>query len=129
MPAFSRRSLRELSTCDPRLRQLFRRIVEHWDCTILEGYRDHERQAQMVAEGKSQLAWPKSKHNSSPSQAVDVVPYPIDWQDRERMRRFACFVLGYAAATHLRIRWCGDWDGDHRIDDQGFDDLPHFELE
>ena len=30
---------------------------------------------------------------TNPSRAVDVVPYPIDWDDRERFHLFAGFVI------------------------------------
>jgi len=29
----------------------------------------------------------------------------------------------------IRLRWGGDWDGDTELDDNKFDDLPHFELD
>ena len=35
-------------------------------------------------EGRSKLSWLESKHNCEPSRAVDIAPYPIDWDDRER---------------------------------------------
>ena len=28
----------------------------------------------------------------------------------------------------VRLRWGGDWDSDLEVDDNDFDDLPHFEL-
>lgn len=60
--------------------------------------------------------------------AVDVVPYPVDWQDRDRFHYFAGFVLGMATARGVKLRWGGDWDSDTEVDDNVFDDLPHFEL-
>ena len=69
-----------------------------------------------------------SHHNSDPSRAVDVAPYPIDWNDTERFGRFAGFVLGMAAAMGIPLRWGGDWDRDNDTHDQKFNDLVHFEL-
>ena len=67
-------------------------------------------------------------HNASPSRAADVVPYPVDWDDRERFHLFAGFVLGIAQSMEINIRWGGDWNKNFDVDDNQFDDFPHFEL-
>jgi hypothetical protein len=41
---------------------------------------------------------------------------------------FGGFVLGYAEELNVEIRWGGDWDGDRKLEDQTFHDLPHFEI-
>ena len=128
MPKFSRKSLSKLETCDKRLQDLFLRVVKKFDCTILEGHRSKDRQNKLFDEGKSKLKYPKGKHNSLPSKAVDVAPYPIDWNDRERFTYFAGYVVGIAYQMGLKIRWGGDWDMDTQVKDNNFDDLPHFEI-
>ena len=128
MPNFSDKSLAKLATSDPRLQRVFHEVVRNFDCTILEGHRNRERQNQMVAEGKSQVRWPDGKHNTVPSMAVDVCPYPIVWDDRERQTLFAGYVLATANAMGIKLRWGGDWDRDTEVRDNGFDDLVHFEL-
>ena len=128
MPKFSKKSLSKLETCDKRLQDLFLTVVKKFDCTILEGYRSKDRQNKLFDEGKSKLKYPKGKHNSLPSKAVDVAPYPIDWNDRERFTYFAGYVIGIAYQMGLKIRWGGDWDMDTQVKDNNFDDLPHFEI-
>ena len=128
MPKFRRKSLSKLETCDKRLQDLFLRVVKKFDCTILEGHRSKDRQNKLFDEGKSKLKYPKGKHNSLPSKAVDVAPYPIDWNDRERFTYFAGYVVGIAYQMGLKIRWGGDWDMDTQVKDNNFDDLPHFEI-
>ena len=128
MPKFSKKSLSKLETCDKRLQDLFLRVVKKFDCTILEGHRSKDRQNKLFDECKSKLKYPKGKHNSLPSKAVDVAPYPIDWNDRERFTYFAGYVLGIAYQMGLKIRWGGDWDMDTQVKDNNFDDLPHFEI-
>ena len=128
MPKFSKKSLSKLETCDKRLQDLFLRVVKKFDCTILEGHRSKDRQNKLFDEGKSKLKYPKGKHNSLPSKAVDVAPSPIDWNDRERFTYFAGYVLGIAYQMGLKIRWGGDWDMDTQVKDNNFDDLPHFEI-
>ena len=126
MARFSARSRSQLETCHKDLRRLFDRVIVSWDCTILEGHRSTERQAQLVREGKSKVRL--SKHNYRPSLAVDVAPYPIDWEDTERFVEFGLYVLQVARDLGLSIRWGGDWDGDGDLTDQSFNDLVHFEI-
>ena len=128
MPRFSKKSLSKLETCDKRLQDLFLRVVKKFDCTIIEGHRSKDRQNKLFKEGKSKLKYPKDKHNAIPSKAVDVAPYPIDWNDRERFTYFAGYVVGIAYQMGLKIRWGGDWDMDTQVKDNNFDDLPHFEI-
>ena len=128
MPQFSDKSITNLATCDPRLQRVFQRVVHDFDCTILEGHRDKERQNRMVEEGKSQVGWPDGKHNAVPSLAVDVTPYPIVWDDRERQTLFAGFVLATAKGMGIELRWGGDWSMDFEVRDNQFDDLVHFEI-
>ena len=128
MAKFSERSLRRLSTCDVKLQSLFKEVIKHVDCSILEGHRDERRQEQLFEEGKTKVHYPFGRHNSKPSRAGDVTPYPVDWSDRERQTLFAGFVLGVAARMGINIRWGGDWDKDWKVRDNKFDDFPHFEL-
>ena len=67
----------KLRTCDYRLQMLFEEVVKHYDCTILQGHRDKATQDAYFEAKKSKVKWPNSKHNSNPSLAVDVAPYPI----------------------------------------------------
>ena len=128
MPRFGKRSKERLATCDDRLQKLFNEVIKHVDCSILEGHRGEGRQNAFFKEGKTKVRYPNGRHNANPSNAVDVVPYPVDWKDRERMTLFAGFVLGIASQMGLNIRWGGDWDQDFDVKDNMFDDFPHFEL-
>jgi peptidoglycan L-alanyl-D-glutamate endopeptidase CwlK len=128
MPKFSGRSRRRLDTCDEDLIFLFKEVVKYFDCTVLEGHRGKRLQNKYFKEGKSKLKFPDGNHNKKPSTAIDVVPYPIDWDDRERMSYFAGYVKGIAMMLGIPIRWGGDWNSNNDLKDNNFDDLPHFEL-
>ena len=128
MPEFSDRSMERLATCHPDLCSLFLEVVKIFDCTILCGHRTEKEQNRAFAEGNSKLEFPMSKHNSLPSLAVDVAPYPIDWNNRDRFYYFAGYVKGIAKEMHIVLKWGGDWDDDTRVHDQRFFDLPHYEL-
>ena len=128
MPSFGKKSQERLNTCDPRLVELFEEVVEHFDCSVIQGYRDEAEQNKAFEDGFSKLKYPKGSHNKYPSLAVDIAPYPIDWKDRDRFHLFAGFVKGIASQMGLNIRWGGDWNSDTHTKDNNFDDLPHFEV-
>jgi peptidoglycan L-alanyl-D-glutamate endopeptidase CwlK len=128
MNMWSAQSASRLATCDHRLQEVFDHVLQMMDCTVLAGHRNAKAQNHLCDEGKSQLRWPHSRHNSTPANAIDIVPCPVDWQDRERMTLFAGMALGVADANGIKLRWGGDWDRDGKVRDNRFDDLVHFEL-
>ena len=128
MPKFGRRSRDALHSCDVRLQKVFNEVIKTVDCSVLEGHRGKASQNKLYEEGKTKVKYPNGRHNRNPSYAVDCVPYPIDWSDRERFTLFAGFVLGIAEGMGINLRWGGDWDKDWHVHDNRFDDFPHFEL-
>ena len=128
MAKFGTRSKGRLHSCDGRLRTLFEEVVKKFDCTVIEGYRGREKQDEAFDKGNSKLRFPNGKHNQSPSIAVDIAPYPVDWKDRDRFHYFGGYVLGIAKSLGLKIRWGGDWNQDTQTKDNNFDDLVHFEI-
>ena len=128
MPRYSKRSKERLATCDEKLQGVFNEVIKHVDCSILEGHRSKERQNKLYDEERTKVRYPDGRHNADPSKAVDVTPYPVNWEDRERQTLFAGFVLGIARGMGLRLRWGGDWDQDFQVMDNRFDDFPHFEI-
>lgn len=134
MHKYSKISAQQLSTCHSDLQKVFYDVLNKIDHSILEGHRDKEKQEKAFLEGKSKLQFPKSKHNLTPSMAVDVAPYPIDWDDLWKFYLFSGFVLGTAYGLKKQciithdLKWGGDWDCDFDVKDNTFDDLVHFEL-
>ena len=138
MPSFGNASLARLETCTSDLQLLFLEVVKKYDCSVLAGHRNKETQTAAYAANRSKVQWPNSKHNSFPSKAIDIVPYPIDWgetgtaKDRQkaiaRFYHFAGYVLATADKMGIDVRWGGDWDSDLDFSDQNFDDLPHWEI-
>ena len=128
MAKFGKTSKERLTTCEKDLQLLFGEVVKGFDCSILCGHRGEKAQNEAFKRGNSQAKYPNGRHNSSPSRAVDVAPYPINWADRERFTYFAGYVMGIASQMGIKLIWGGDWDGDTDLADNGFDDLVHFEL-
>ena len=132
MPKFSQSSQDKLSLAHPLLQKLFNEVIKTFDCTIVCSHRDREDQDKAFLSGNSKVKFPNSKHNSEPSFAVDVMPYPIDWlsssKNIEKLTLFAGFVLGTAKQLGIEIRWGHDWDRDYQPDERGLVDRPHYEL-
>ena len=120
MPSFSKESQDRLSTCDYKLQELMNDVIQHADISILCGHRGKEDQDKACAAGNSKTPWPTSHHNCSPSAAVDIAPFPIDWNDNKRFKELGALVKQRAAALGIKIRWGGDF--------VSWKDLPHFEL-
>ena len=128
MPRFGKNSRNRLATCDDKLQKIFNEVIKHIDCSVLEGHRGEEHKNKLCDEGKSKVRFPDGRHNAKPSNAVDVTPYPVNWEDRERQTLFAGFVLGIAKSMNINLRWGGDWNQDFQVNDNKFDDFPHFEV-
>ncbi len=130
---FGKRSTQNLVSCHEDLQRLFNEVIKYYDCSIICGIRGKLEQDDAYYSGRSQLKFPESSHNNTPSVAVDVVPYfkgrpHIRWEDKEKFYEFAGFVQGVASILEINIRWGGNWDRDDELQDQTFFDLPHFEL-
>ena len=129
---FGERSLTKLHTCDNKLIAVANEALKGSpiDLTILEGHRTRERQIELFNSGMSKIDGESrlSKHQWTPSLAVDIAPYPIDWKDINRFFMMAGVVLSSAERLGVALRWGGDWDMDGDFKDQDFFDLPHFEL-
>lgn len=84
MPVFSEKSQLLLSTCHQDLQKLCHDVIKVFDFTVLQGHRSQEEHRLLVQQGRSKVPYSRSKHRFSPSNAIDIAPYPINWQDRER---------------------------------------------
>ena len=134
MPAFGNASRDRLDTCHKDLQVIMETVVERYDIAVICGHRGEKEQREAYDNHKSQLNWPRSKHNEYPSKAVDVAPYPIDWSDNTAFAMMAGWILNEAdrlyregKVTH-RLKSGLDWNCDHKTKDHGFLDFPHFEL-
>lgn len=130
MPRFGKRSKERLRGVDAKLVNVLNEVVKYFDITVIEGLRSQKRQDELVAEGKSKTKF--GKHVLG--KAVDIAPYPIDWQARDDFHLLGGFVLGIASQMGVNVRWGGDWSasslykGKRTTKDNSFDDLVHFEL-
>lgn len=126
MYRFGDRSKKQLNTCCPEIREILNEAIKHVDFTILQGHRSLAEQKALYEQRKSKVL--KGKHNSLPSMAVDIAPYPIDWKDEARFAHLVGLIKGIAAMKGIKIRCGCDWDMDGDIRDHDFMDYPHIEI-
>ena len=128
---FGKRSTLRLNTVTFKLQQVVRDAMDLqvMDFTVLCGIRTIEEQKELFKQGRTRTM--NSRHLGNrlgKSEAVDIAPYPINWNDIHAFHRLAGVIQACAARRGLNIRWGGDWDGDNDTHDQSFIDLPHFEI-
>ena len=124
MPRFGKRSKERLRGIDARLVSVLNELVKIMDVTIIEGLRSEQRQEKLLKEGSTKTKF--SKHITG--KAVDLAPYPIDWNDRDRFHYMGGMIRGIAKQLNVPVRWGGDWDSDGETKDNRFDDLVHVEI-
>jgi len=130
MPKFGSRSKKRLKGVDPDLVRVLENVVKYFDITVIEGLRSQERQNELLAQGKTRTKFGKHVQGL----AVDIAPYPIDWNARDDFHYLGGFVLGVASQMGVDIRWGGDWSSSslkqeaRTTKDNNFDDLVHFEI-
>lgn len=138
MATFGKESLAKLNTCHPDIQKVMHEAIKHYDFTILYGTRTVEEQFELFKKGRTLVAgkWVKAKggstvtnldgktkksnHNYSPSLAIDIAPYPIDWNDISRFKALALVVKKAMVTVGVTISWGGDW--------KKFIDYPHYEV-
>jgi len=124
MYKFGKRSRERLKGVDTRLINVLNELIKMMDVTIIEGVRTKERQAELLKQGATKVKY--SKHMEG--KAVDLAPYPIDWENRDGFYYMGGMIRGIAKQLNLKIRFGGDWDSDGDTKDNNFDDLVHIEI-
>lgn len=145
---FSKLSLQRLENVDPKLLKVVHLALSksEIDFMVVEGLRNRERMminygkgrtaAQCITKGvPAKYAQPKlakvtwlnnpfaSNHadhdNDGDGEAVDLAPYPLDWNDIGKYKKIAEAMKTASKELKIPIIWGGDWTGK---------DYPHFEL-
>ena len=113
------RSMQNLSGVHPDLVAVVKRAIQitEQDFTVIEGVRNINRQRELFKAGKSKTM--NSRHLTG--HAVDMVPWPVDWEDLDRFEVMADAMKEAAEELDIAIVWGGDW--------KSFYDGPHFELD
>ena len=126
-------SLARLQGVDETLVNVVKRAIEisEVDFSVLEGVRTLERQRELYEQGRTApgkiVTWTmKSRHIEG--KAVDLVPYPLDWNDLDKFNKIKDAMFQAAKELDVNLRWGADWDGDGNYREKGEYDSPHFEI-
>ena len=126
-------SLARLVGVDECLVKVVMRAIEisEVDFTVLEGLRSLERQRELYAQGRTTpgkiVTWTMNSRHIE-GKAVDLVPYPLNWNDLEKFDKIKDAMFQAAREIDVNLRWGADWDGDGKYREKGEYDSPHFEL-
>lgn len=71
-------SLYRLDTCHIDLQRIAYELIKEFDFTVCCGHRNQADQEKAFSEGKSRAHFPDSKHNLTPSRAMDILPYDAE---------------------------------------------------
>jgi peptidoglycan L-alanyl-D-glutamate endopeptidase CwlK len=126
-----RTSKRRLKECHEDIQQIIEYVEKEYfpGLKVITGQRTKDEQERLFQMGRSKVRYPNSKHNSNPSRAIDVAFVPIDWENRDQWHYLGATIVAVAKEKFgVELRWGGDWDQDHEVADNVFDDLLHFEL-
>ena len=125
----------KLGTCERDLQTIMQEAIKIVDFSVVYGHRTVSEQAALFAKGRTTKGnivtfcdgtEKKSKHNYSPSKAVDIIPYPTGWKDEERFSYIAGVVITVAnrlwreGKIENQLQWGGNW--------RKFKDRPHFQI-
>lgn len=139
MPSFGSKSTARLETCHPDIQRVMYRAIQLVDFSVVYGHRGMADQNKAFADGFSTKKWPDSEHNVIPSNAIDCLPYPSGWPQKDdpidvRIAKWGHFyfmagvIMQCAKDEGIELIWGNDWDGDGDFMDTTFRDAAHFEL-
>lgn len=126
MARFSPTSQARLNTCHPDIIAVCNELIKQYDFCVLCGRRGKAEQNKAFDAGNSRLIYPQSAHNKTPSRAVDIAPYPIDWGNLVRFREMLCRFD--ALAKLMKERGEIESEFEYGADWSCFKDYPHVEI-
>ena len=121
MYKLSKKSQERLETCDERLITIVNDVCKVMDVTVLCGHRGKDEQEKAFNEGKSRAHFGQSYHNALPSLAVDIAPYPINWDVKDPRWEIMCNLVLYIANRYrINVKLGRDFSK--------LKDYPHIEI-
>ena len=124
----------ELSLALQPLIPVVKRAIEitSQDFVVIEGLRTQARQDELWAQGRTKpgpvVTWTKDASSHGTGHAVDICPYPVDWNDLKKFNAIADAMFAAADELGVPLRWGADWDRDGILRERWESDSPHFEL-
>lgn len=130
------KSNKKLMECHIQLQKLFAQVDIFYPIVVTCGYRGEQEQNDCFKKGFSKLKFPNSKHNQTPSLAIDIYPFANGKtiQTKESMILLAGYVKGVHSMLckqgiiNCSLRLGADWNANNLIEDEKFLDVAHFEI-
>lgn len=108
MPRYSKRSIQRIEECHENLQLIAYELIHRMDVIVLCGHRGEREQNAAYDRGNSKLRYPRSKHNSLPSRAIDIAPYTpgiiVDWKDLKKFAIMCDHIKHIADQLGIKIR-------------------------
>lgn len=120
MPTFGAKSKKILALAHPDLQRIANSAIKEFDFSVICSVRSKADQERAYRTGKSRAKYGQSPHNYTPSLAIDIVPYPLDWGDLRAFEKMGEIFLKHARILKIDIVWGKYFSG--------LVDYPHFEL-
>ncbi len=130
MYKLSKRSLDELKGVHPDLVKVVKRAIEitSQDFLVTTGVRTQEEQDALYEQGRTKpgpiVTWTRNSNHLPKSDgygyAVDLCPYPVDWDNVGKFTNIASAMLKAATELGVQMGW-----GGYYVKTK---DYPHFEL-
>jgi len=144
MYKYSTQSEEKLKMCDSKIQKVMKKVIKIYDVSIIYGHRCSTQQFELYKKGRIEKKYNvkenywkivdkdkiltncdgydvKSKHNVKPSLAIDVAPYPLDWNNEYRFYYMAGLIQGVAFSMKINLKWGGKF--------MKLKDLCHFEID
>jgi len=125
--SFGKASKRNIDTLHEDLQRVLYEDIKtaKIDYCIYCGYRGEKEQNAAYDANKSQLRYPASNHNKTPSMAFDFAPYNtksphIRWEEVDQFQKVAKHIMSTAKKLGIELEYGGDWES--------FKDYPHMQL-
>lgn len=122
---FGKKSCERMEGVHPLIIQCAERALSYGilDLTVLPygGLRTLKDQQELVKRGASQTL--NSLHRTQETgygHAIDLAPYPIDWNNTEQFALMGTLMFRAANELGVPLEWGGHW--------KSFKDFPHFQL-
>ena len=144
MASLGNTSMTRLNSCERDIQTILLEAIKIYDFSVTFGHRSPETQFELFKKGRKEVrgVWQiddkdkivtykdgyekQSRHNSDPSKAVDIVPYPIDWHDINRFHQLNGVILAVQdrllrdGKITKTLTWGGNW--------KSFIDYPHYQI-
>lgn len=126
---FGARSTRELLTVHPDIQKVMFKALDLgvMDFSVIQGRRTQAEQDRLYAQGRTEpgpiVTWTRDSlhlpQENGLASAIDIVPYPIDWQDEARFHQLSGIIKSAANLVGVELDWGYDLWGK---------DMPHWQL-